>query len=148
MPIVYAITHSPTPAMAPRKTFLNLSVKELPKTMAFFTALGFGFNKQFTDENAACMIISDDAYVMLLTEPFFGRFTNQAICDTTTHTEALVALSCESRAEVDTMLQQVVDAGGREAMPLQDHGFMYSRSFYDLDGHHWELFWMDPNTIQ
>lgn len=149
MPIVYAISRTPNPPMSTaRKIFLNISVKDLDATKAFFTALGFTFNPQFTDQNAACMIVSDEAYVMLLTVPFFGGFTTKALCDTRTHTEALFALSCESRDDVNAMVQKAVAAGGREAMPVQDHGFMYAWSFYDLDEHHWEVFWMDPATIQ
>ena len=131
-----------------RKIFLNLSVKDLNATKAFFAALGFTFNPQFTDDSAACMIVSEEAYVMLLTEPFFGGFTKKAICDTRTHTEALIALNCENRDDVNEMVRRAVAAGGREAMPVQDQGFMYARSFYDLDEHHWEVFWMDPTKIQ
>ena len=149
MPIVYAISLTANPPMSTaRKIFLNISVKDLNATKSFFAALGFTFNPQFTDDNAACMIISDEAYVMLLNEPFFGGFTKKAICDTRTHTESLFALSCDSRDDVNEMVQKAVAAGGRAAMPVQDHGFMYAWSFYDLDEHHWEVFWMDPATIQ
>ena len=103
---------------------------------------------QFTDDKAACMILSDKAYVMLLSEPFFRGFTKNEPCDTSTHTEALLALSCESRAEVDSLVRQAIDAGGRQAMDPMDHGFMYGWSFYDLDGHHWEVLWMDPKAVQ
>ena len=116
--------------------------------MEFFTKLGFDFNKQFTDDKAACMIINDDAYVMLLNEPFFRTFTKRQPADTTTTTEALLALSCSSRAEVDEMVRRAIDAGGSHAMDPQDHGFMYGWSFYDPDGHHWEVLWMDPNAVQ
>ena len=131
-----------------RKIFLNLSVKDLNATKTFFAALGFTFNPQFTNDSAACMIVSEEAYVMLLTEPFFGGFTKKAICDARTHTEALIALNCENRDDVNEMVRRAVAAGGREAMPVQDQGFMYARSFYDLDEHHWEVFWMDPTKIQ
>jgi predicted lactoylglutathione lyase len=127
-----------------RKIFVNVAVRDLEKSKAFFTKLGFTFNPRFTDENAACMVLSDDGYVMLLTTPFFERFTKRAICDTRTHTEALLALSCESRAEVDELVEKALLAGGSAAMPPQDHGFMYAHSFYDVDGHHWEVLWMDP----
>lgn len=127
-----------------RKVFVNLAVSDLKKSMAFFAALGFEYNVQFCDENAACMIIGEDAYAMLLTRSFFSGFTDNAICDTSTHTEALIAVSCESRAEVDELVAKAIAAGGRYAVKPQDHGFMYGWSFYDLDGHHWELFWMDP----
>jgi uncharacterized protein len=131
-----------------REIFVNLPVRDLQKTMEFFTALGFTYNQQFTDDKAACMIISDKAYVMLLSEPFFKGFTKNQICDTSTHTEALFALSCESRAEVDQMVRKAIDGGGRHAMDPTDHGFMYSWSFYDIDGHHWEVLWMDPKAVQ
>ena len=127
-----------------RKMFVNLAVKDLKKSVAFFTTLGFRFNPKFTDDNATCMIVGEDAYVMLLTEPFFKGFTKRELCDTTRQTEGLFALSCESRAEVDQFLETALDAGAKPAMDPQDHGFMYSQSFYDIDGHHWEVFWMDP----
>ena len=130
-----------------RKVFINLAVGDLKRSMAFFTALGFTFNPKFTDDNAACMILSEDGYVMLLGNPFFKGFTKKEICDTATHTECLVALSCESRAEVDEMVNKAIAAGGTNAMPPADHGFMYAWSFYDLDGHHWEVIWMDPAAV-
>ncbi len=130
-----------------RKIFVNLAVRDLDKTTAFFATLGFAFDARFTDDKAACMIISEDAYVMLLKEPFFKGFTTRAICDTRTQTEALLALSCRSRAEVDEMVAKAVAAGGHHAMPAQDHGFMYAWSFYDLDGHHWEVLWMDEAAV-
>lgn len=94
------------------------------------------------------MIVSEEAFVMLLAEPFFRTFTKRDLCDTTRHTEALLALSCDSRADVDQMVKAAIDAGGMQAMDLQDQGFMYGRSFYDLDQHHWEIFWMDPKAAQ
>ena len=131
-----------------RKTFINLAVQNLDKSKAFFSALGFEFNPKFTDDNAACMIVSDEAFVMLLREPFFKGFTRRGICDTRRYTEALIALSCESRAEVDELVRKAIAAGGTHAMEPQDHGFMYGWSFYDPDGHHWEAFWMDPTAAQ
>jgi predicted lactoylglutathione lyase len=131
-----------------RKIFVNLAVRDLKKSMEFFSKLGFQFNPQFTDDKAACMIISDDAFVMLLSEPFFKTFTRREPCDTTRCTEGLYALSCESRAEVDEMVRKAIAAGGTHAMEPQDHGFMYGWSFYDVDGHHWEVMWMDPKAIQ
>ncbi|MCE9576624.1 MAG: VOC family protein [Deltaproteobacteria bacterium] len=127
-----------------RMIFLNLAVRDLPATKAFFARLGFSFNPQFTDDKAACMILSEQGFVMLLAEPFFRTFTTLEPCNTATHTEAFIALSCASRAEVDQMVATAIEAGGRHAMPAQDHGFMYGWSFYDLDGHHWEVMWMDP----
>jgi predicted lactoylglutathione lyase len=131
-----------------RKIFVNLAVRDLQKSMEFFSTLGFTFNRQFTDDKAACMVISDEAFVMLLSEPFFKSFTRREQCDTSRSTEALMALSCESKAEVDEIVRKAIDAGGKHAMDPQDHGFMYGWSFYDLDGHHWEVLWMDPNAIQ
>ena len=93
------------------------------------------------------MIVSEESSVMLSVRPFFETFTRNEIVDTRTHTEALFAISCDSRAEVDTMVEAALEAGGKVAMPPQDHGFMYSCSFYDLDGHHWEVMWMDPKTL-
>ncbi len=127
-----------------RRIFVNLAVRDLEKSKRFFSALGFDFDPKFTDDNAACMIVGDDGFVMLLTEPFFRRFTRREPCDTTRYTEALVAVSCDSRAEVDDLVQKALAAGGTHAMDPQDHGFMYGWSFYDVDGHHWEVFWMDP----
>jgi hypothetical protein len=127
-----------------RKVFVNLAVKDLKRSMDFFVALGFTFNPQFTDDNAACMVISSEAYAMLLTEPFFRDFTRREPANTATHTEALIAFSCDSRAEVDELLKKALAAGGSQAMESKDHGFMYVSSFYDPDGHHWEVFWMDP----
>lgn len=131
-----------------RKIFVNLPVADLARSMEFFGKLGFPFNRKFTDEKAACMVLSEEGYVMLLTEPFFKTFTNNALCNTRTHTEGLFALSCESRDEVDTLVHKALAAGGRPAMAPQDHGFMYGWSFYDLDGHHWEVLWMDPKVAQ
>lgn len=132
----------------PRKLFVNLAVRDLKKSIGFWRELGFEFNAQFTDEKAACMIISDESYAMLLSEPFFKTFTKKQVCDTTTHTEGLFALSCSSREEVDELLRIAVASGGKRAMAPVDHGFMYGASFYDLDGHHWEVLWMDPKQLQ
>lgn len=128
----------------PRKIFVNLAVADLARSMEFFRKLGFQFNAKFTDANAACMMVSEEAYVMLLREEFFRTFTKREINNTATHTEALLAVSCSSRAEVDEMVSKAIAAGGTHAMDATDHGFMYGWSFYDVDGHHWEVFWMDP----
>ena len=126
--------------------FVNLPVRDLDRTVAFFTALGFSFNPKFTDENATCMLVGDDCFVMLLVEPFFRQFTDKQLCDTATSIETLVALGADSREGVDALLKVALDAGAREPRPAQDHGFMYTRSFEDLDGHTWEIFHMsgDP----
>jgi len=131
-----------------RKLFVNISVRDLNQSKEFFEKLAFTFNPKFTDEKAACMVVSDDAYFMLLTEPFFRSFTKREPADTTRTTESLFALSCASKAEVDDLVRKAIDAGGSLAMDPLDHGFMYGWSFYDLDGHHWEVLWMDPNAIQ
>jgi len=130
-----------------RKMFVSLPVRDLKQSMDFFGKLGFSFNPQFTDEKAACMIIGEDAYVMLLTEAFFRTFTRKELCDTSKYSEGLFALSCNSRAEVDEMVKTAIAAGGKHAVDPQDHGFMYGWSFYDLDGHHWEVIWMDPKAV-
>jgi hypothetical protein len=131
-----------------RDVFINIAVKDLERSKAFFESLGFTFNPQFTDEKAACMILSEKGYVMLLSEPFFRTFTKLEPCDTSKATEAMLALSCSSRAEVDQLVRKAIDGGGRHAMDPMDHGFMYGWSFYDLDGHHWEVLWMDPKAVQ
>jgi uncharacterized protein len=130
-----------------RRMFVNLAVRDLAKSKDFFSALGFSFNPQFTDDKAACMIVNDEAFVMLLTQPFFRTFTRRDICDTSQYTEGLLALSCETREEVDEMVKRAIAGGGQHAMDPQDHGFMYGWSFYDPDGHHWEVFWMDPKAV-
>jgi predicted lactoylglutathione lyase len=131
-----------------RKLFVNIPVRDLKKSMEFFATLGFTFNPQFTDDKAACMVVSDEAYFMLLTETFFRTFTKRQPADTARSTEAMFALSCNSKAEVDEIVRKAIDAGGKHAMDPIDHGFMYGWSFYDLDGHHWEVLWMDPNAVQ
>jgi uncharacterized protein len=131
-----------------RKMFVNLAVGDLEKSKKFFSTLGFSFNPKFTDDNAACMVVSEEAFVMLLTWPFFKTFTRREVCDTSRYTEGLLALSCDTRAEVDELVKKAFAAGGQRAMDPQDHGFMYGWSFYDLDGHHWEIFWMDPQAAQ
>ncbi len=132
---------------ASRKIFVNLPVNDLKRSMEFFSKLGFEFNPRFTDEKAACMVLSEEGYVMLLSKPFFSTFTKRQICDTKADTEAILALSCESRAEVDEITNKAIAAGGTHAMDPQDMGFMYNWSFYDLDGHHWEVLWMDPKAV-
>jgi predicted lactoylglutathione lyase len=119
--------------------FVNLPVKDLQRSVAFFTSLGFTFDPKFTDENATCMIVGANIFVMLLVERFFKTFTSKPICDATRSTEVLVCLSCESRAEVDELVAKAVAAGGGAPREPQDHGFMYAHGFEDLDGHIWEL---------
>lgn len=130
------------------KIFVNLPVRDLDRSIAFFKALGFVFNPQFTDETAACMVISGDIYAMLLTHEKFATFTPKAVADATKTTEVLTALSVDSRAEVDRLVEAALASGGTEARPAMDHGFMFDRSFNDPDGHIWEIFWMDPSFVQ
>ncbi|HTF80596.1 MAG TPA: VOC family protein, partial [Cytophagales bacterium] len=127
------------------KIFINLPVKDLNRSVSFFTQLGFTFNAQFTDEKATCMIISEDIFAMLLVESFFGTFTKRQIVDTKNSIEVINALSVDSRSEVDALVEKAIAAGATIPKEAQDHGFMYSRSFEDLDGHYWEFLWMDPN---
>jgi predicted lactoylglutathione lyase len=128
--------------------FVNLPVKDLSRTVEFFKKLGFAFNPQFTDENATCMIINDNIFVMLLVEKFFKTFTKKEICDTTKDTEVIIALSTESREKVDEMMQHVFEAGGKESREPQDHGWMYGRSFQDINGHLWEIIYMDEKALK
>lgn len=127
-----------------RKIFVNLPIKDMKRSQAFFRALGFDFNPQFTNEQGACMVVSEDIFVMLLVEPFFQGFTKKPIADAKKSTEVLTCLSCESRAEVDDLVKKALAAGGTAPNAPQDHGFMYSHGFEDPDGHVWELVWMDP----
>ncbi|MEG4458746.1 VOC family protein [Microcoleus sp. N9_A1] len=129
------------------KIFVNLPVKNLDRSVEFFTKLGFSFNAQFTDETATCMVVSEDIFVMLLTEAKFKEFTPNPICDATKSTEVLVCLSSESREEVDKMIRNAVAAGGTTYNEPQDYGFMYSNGFQDLDGHIWETMFMEPSAV-
>jgi predicted lactoylglutathione lyase len=130
-----------------RSMFVNLPVKDLKKSMLFFAQLGFHFDPQFTDDNAACMIVGEGSYVMLLMEAFFQGFTKKAIVDAHQSTEVITALSADSRAEVDTFVDHALRIGGIPNNDAQDIGFMYSRSFYDIDGHLWEVVWMDMTAF-
>ena len=130
----------------PRKIFVNLPVEDLDRSVAFFAALGFGFNPQFTDANATCMIVADDIFVMLLVKPFFQGFTPKPVGDAHAQTEVLLALSLDSREEVDALVAAAVAAGATVTQPARDYGFMYQRSFADLDGHQWEPFFMAPDA--
>ena len=134
--------------MADRMIFVNLPVKDLGRSMAYFRELGFEFDERFVDEKGAGMIVhAGVAYVMLLTEDFFRTFTQRQICDTSTHTEGLFAVSAESREAVDSLVDRAIALGGADTGHVEDHGFMYGRAFYDLDGHHWEATWMDVEAF-
>jgi uncharacterized protein len=130
------------------KIFLNLPVTDLKRSMDFFGKLGFTFNSQFTDEAAACMIISEDIYVMLLTESKFKTFTPKRICDAAKYTEVLVCLLLGSKNEVNEMVRKAVAAGGTTYKEPEDHGFMYGHGFQDLDGHIWEVVFMEPSATK
>lgn len=135
----------------PMKTniFVNIAVRDLDKSKAFFEKLGFTFNPQFTDETAASMVVDDNIYFMLLTDNKFQSFIkDRTISEPKTVTEALYALSVNSREEVDAFLDKVMVAGGESFREPEDYGYMYARSFTDLDGHIWEIIWMDPNHVQ
>ena len=130
------------------KIFVNLPVKDLQKSVAFFTSLGFTFNKQFTNENGACLVISEDIYAMLLTEKFFKTFNTKEITDTAKSIEVINALMLDDRPSVDELAEKAFKAGAQKLRDPEDMGFMYNRSFIDLDGHHWEIGWMDPNHVK
>jgi len=124
------------------KIFINLPVADLPRSLAFFKALGYSNNPQFTDDTVACIVISDEIHVMAQTHTKFQTFTPKAICDTTKATEVLLCLSCESRKQVDDLVAKAVAAGGSSYATPKDYGFMYQHSFADPDGHQWELIHM------
>ncbi len=126
--------------------YINLPVADLTRSRSFFTALGFAINEQFSDDTAACVIISEHIYVMLLTYPKFRKFTSKDICDTSKAVEVLNCLSCDSRDEVDALVRKAVAAGGSKYAEPIDHGFMYQHSFLDVDGHSWELVHMEPGA--
>ncbi|MDH1195283.1 VOC family protein [Stenotrophomonas sp. GD03958] len=130
-------------APQPQMIFVNLPVQDLEKSKAFFSALGYSFNPTFTNDDAACMVISESIFVMLLTQPFFKQFTNKAIADAHSHTEVITCLSADSRKAVDLLVDKALAAGASEPQPARDLGFMYQRGFQDLDGHLWEIAHMD-----
>ena len=125
------------------KMFVNLAVKDLDRSVKFFTALGFKFNPQFTDKNATCMIVSEENFVMLLVEDYFKTFTPKPVVDARKSTEVLICLSADSRKDIDEMVSKAVAGGATTPRPAQDHGFMYQHGFEDLDGHLWELAFMN-----
>ena len=131
----------------PRNLYVNLPVKDLERTVDFFTALGFAFNPMFTDENATCMIVNDGTSVMLLVESYFATFTKKPLADAHAVTETLLALSLDSRAEVDDFIAKALAKGAVEYAEPKDLGFMYQRGIADLDGHQWEVFFMDESQF-
>lgn len=130
-----------------KQIYVNLPVKDLNKSKAFFEKLGFSFNPQFTDENAAAMVIGENIYAMLLVEPYFKTFTKKEISDAKKSTEVLIAIDAESRQKVDEMIKAAVEAGGSLYNEPADHGWMYYHSFADLDGHQWEIMYADESKI-
>ncbi len=133
---------------APRQIFVNIVVSDLPRSKTFFEKLGFTFNPQFTNDEAAAMVVNDDAFFMIHTPVSMQRFTPKPPCDLSTHLGAIYAFSVNSRAEVDQIADLAQAAGGKQAADPQDMGFMYYRSFLDPDGHYWEVLWMDPAAVQ
>ena len=137
-----------TPTHAGRMLFVNMPVADVERSKAFFAELGFSFNPMFGDESAACMLVGEQAYVMLLSREKFAEFSKLPIADPTTHALALYCFSVSSRDEVDAVSAAALAAGGSEADGAEDYGFMYSRSFFDLDGHGWQVMWMDPAAAE
>ncbi len=129
-----------------KQIYLNVAVNDLERSKAFFAKLGFTFEPRFTDKQAACMIVGENIYTMLLTKDFFKTFTSKPLSDPAQSTQALICLSCESRGEVDELVAKAVAAGGAASRAPQDYGFMYGHGFEDPDGHMWELMYMDPNA--
>lgn len=129
------------------KVFINLPIKNLQRSVDFFTKLGFDFNPQFTDESATCMIISENIFVMLIVEERFKDFTKKEIADASKTTEVLIAIDAESKEAVDDIVNKAIEAGGSKYMEPQDHGWMYYNSFADLDGHQWEITFMDMTQM-
>ncbi len=129
------------------KIFVNLPVKDLKRSVEFFTKLGYTFNPKFTDEKATCMIIGEEIFVMLLVEEFFKSFIKKEIADTTKTTESIICLSADSRGKVDDLIKKAVDAGGTIYKEPEDHAFGYGHAYQDLDGHLWEIMWMDPSAV-
>ena len=127
------------------KLFVNLAIHDIQRTNQFFQKLGFEFNPQYSNEDATCMVLNEGAYVMLLREPFFQNFTKLPISNAKQATEVLLAIDRPSRKAVDEFLEIAIQEGAKESREVQDLGFMYSRAFQDLDGHIWEVFFMEAN---
>jgi uncharacterized protein len=132
----------------PTNIFVNLPVRDLDRSKAFFAGLGYTFNDQFTDDKAACLVIDDRIFAMLLVEPFFATFVDKPVADARVSTEVLVALSFDSADEVRSKVETALSLGARRYKEPQDLGFMFQWGFEDLDGHIWELFWMDPAHVE
>ncbi|KAF2336080.1 VOC family protein [Flavobacterium nitrogenifigens] len=129
------------------KIFLNLAVKDLNRAVSFYNGLGFSTNPKFTNEKGACLVIDENIFVMILAEEFYQTFTKKQICDSTTTSEAIIAISVDTREQVDEMMEKAIKSGGTDYNQTNDYGWMYQRTFLDVDGHHWEVFFMDENQI-
>ncbi|WP_284642486.1 VOC family protein [Paenibacillus silviterrae] len=134
-------------AFRTKQIFVNLPVKDVKKSMEFYTKVGFEFNLQFTDEKAACLVIGDNIFSMLLSEEFFQTFTKKSIVDAGRSTEVILAISADSKEQVDEIVNKAIEAGGKPSNESQDQGFMYYGSFQDIDGHLWEVVYMDPSAV-
>lgn len=133
--------------MKVKSIFINLPIKDLEKTKAFWTALGFSFNEKFTDDKAACLVLNEGSiYAMLLKEEFFKTFTNRPIFDGST-TQVLNAMEVEQKESVEELFKKALENGGSKYGEPQDHGWMYQNSFADVDGHQWEIFWSDESQL-
>jgi predicted lactoylglutathione lyase len=141
------IRNSGTAPIKARKLFVNIPVNDVQKSIIFFEELGFAFNPQFTDATATCMLVGTDAYFMLMNKEKFAGFAKKSSGDSLKQTNELFALTMDTREEVDALYEKALAIGGSKAADPQDHGFMYVQSFYDLDGYHWEMFWMDPSAV-
>ena len=130
------------------KIFVNLPVTDLQKSISFYEGIGYKKNLQFSDETAACIVVTEDIYIMLLTHPKFKQFTPRIVSDAFNYTEVINAMSVDSKDEVDALMDKILANGGSEIRDPQDYGFMFSRAFGDPDGHIWELFWMDPKAVE
>jgi predicted lactoylglutathione lyase len=137
-----------TPTHPGRMLFVNIPVTDVERSKAFFAKLGFSFNPMFSDESGACMLVGEHAFVMLLSREKFAEFSKLPTADPTTHALALYCFSVASREEVDAVTEAALAAGAIDHDDTEDHGFMYSRSFFDLDGHGWQVMWMDPAAAQ
>ncbi|KAF2082902.1 VOC family protein [Flavobacterium sharifuzzamanii] len=129
------------------KIFLNLAVKDLNRAVSFYNGLGFSTNPKFTNEKGACLVVDENIFVMILVEEFYQTFTKKQICDSTTTSEAIIAISVDTREQVDEMMEKAIKSGGIDYNQTNDYGWMYQRTFLDVDGHHWEVFFMDESQI-
>lgn len=131
----------------PRQIFVNLPVKDLARSRTFFEALGFAFESKYSADEALCISVGHNIFVMLLSEKLFATYTTKPLCDATQNTEVLVCVSCDSKEQVDMLVRKAGANGGKIPRPPQDHGFMYGYAFEDLDGHIWELIYLTPGFV-